>query len=98
MVQGFESHTTEPQLYLVSKGGAPEENELSETSTDEGHLTMGENGGAEHQGREIYGGLLHEVQRASTRDMAVRRERRWQILTLWSWEGGEVHLELHFIF
>lgn len=45
---------------------------------------MGENGGAEHKGREIYGGLLHEVQRASTRDMAVRRERRGQTLILWS--------------
>ena len=34
-------------LTLVSKGGAPKENELSENSMDEGHLTMGENGGAE---------------------------------------------------
>lgn len=66
----------EPQLCLVSKGGAPEENELSEKSMDEGHLTMGENGGAEHQGREIHMELLHGVQRASIGDMAVRRERR----------------------
>lgn len=45
MAQGFESHAMEPQLCFVSREGAPEENELSETTMDEGSLTMGENGG-----------------------------------------------------
>lgn len=74
MPKSFESHTMEPQLCFVSKEVAPEENELSETAMDEGNPTMGENGGVEHQGRGIHGRLLHEVQRASTRDRAVEEK------------------------
>lgn len=79
---------------LVGKG-VPEGNELFRTSREEGNLKMGKNGGAKHKGREINGGLLHKVQRATAGDVAVRRARRGQ--TPWSWEGGKVHLGLQFI-
>ena len=48
-------------------------------SMEEGNLTVGKNGGAEHKGRETRGQLLHNVQRASTRDVAVRRLRRGRL-------------------
>lgn len=58
---------------------------------EEGKLTMGKKVRSEKEG--ICGGLQHEVQRVSTRNVAVRREKGGQIP--WSWERGELHFELN---